>query len=37
MEKTLFEQQLLGWADRTPDFFAEYELLFGEPYTYTTR
>jgi hypothetical protein len=32
---SLFEKQLLGILDKTPAFAAEYEAIFGEPYTFT--
>lgn len=32
-----FEKQLLGYWDKTPEFFADYERIFGEAYTYTKR
>ena len=31
-----FELQLLGLWDKTPEFEQEYELTFGEKYSYTT-
>lgn len=32
---TKFEMQLLGIMDKTPEFAAEYEAIFGETYTFT--
>lgn len=32
-----FEMQLLGLMDKTPEFLQQYEEVFGEAYTYTTR